>query len=60
MKNEVVRKKKEKGEGKRGKGKGKRKKGKKKKGKRKRGKSDFFVNLWHTLLLIIVYQCKIS
>ena len=40
MKNEAVRKKKEKGE---------RKKGKEKEEKEK-GKSDFFVNIWHTFV----------
>ena len=60
MKNEVVRKKKEKGERKKGKGKREKEKGKRKKGKRKRGRVIFFVNMWHTLLLIIVYQRNIS
>ena len=50
MKNEAVRKKKEKGERKKGKEKRGKKKGKRKKKKRKRGSDFFFVNIWHTFV----------
>ena len=33
----------------------KEKKGKRKNQEKKKGEIDFFVNIWHTLLLIIVY-----
>ena len=55
MKNEAVRKKKEKGEKK----KEKEKRGKEKEEKAK-GESDFFLLIYGTLLLIIVYQRNIS
>ena len=55
MKHEAVRKKKEKGERKKGKEKRGKKKGKRKKKKRKRG-SDFFVNIWHTLVDNITFH----
>ena len=48
MKNEAVRKKREKGERKKGKEKRGKEKGERKKKKRKRGRVIFFVNIWHT------------